>query len=81
MATEDPSANNASCVMITSFLKKYGCPVIEQAQALFNEYSCLAIRQANFLYVIGRVLVDFFNHVKPSEIVKKLYYGVTVSAI
>ena len=80
MATEDPSANNASCATITNFLKKYGCPVIEQAQALCNEYGCLAIRQANFLYVIGRVLADFFNHVKPSEIVKKQYYGATAMA-
>ena len=51
MATEDPSANNASCATI-----------------------------ANFLYVIGRVLADFFNHVKPSEIVKKQYYGATAMA-
>ena len=34
----------------------------------------------NFLYVIGRVLADFFNHVKPSEIVKKQYYGATAMA-
>lgn len=50
MAAEEPSANNALCVTITHFLKKYGCPAIRQAQALCKEYGCLAIRQANILY-------------------------------
>jgi len=50
MAAEEPSANNALCVTITHFLKKYGCPVMRQAQALCKEYGCLAIRQANVLY-------------------------------
>ena len=50
MAAEEPSANNALCVTITHFLKKYGCPAIRQAQTLCKEYGCLAIRQANVLY-------------------------------
>ena len=50
MAAEEPSPNNALCVTITHFLKKYGCPAMRQAQALCKEYGCLAIRQANILY-------------------------------
>ena len=69
MAAEEPSPNNALCVTITHFLKKYGCPALRQALTLCKEYGCLAIRQANVLYkkyVESPTLVTPAEQTKPS---------------